>query len=89
MNLMPGGTLVRGYLPFAEMGLGSSGPMMPGLVAPGMGAAMTILSLAQNWNAMRAGVGAPASGDAELLQTVNEALASAGKAVMEDLGKKK
>jgi hypothetical protein len=89
INLMPGGSLIRGYLPLAEMGLGSSGPPMPGMVAPGMGAAMTILSLAQNFNAMRAGAGAPGSGEAEVLQTISEAMGNASKAVIEDLNKKK
>ena len=86
---MPGGSLVRGYLPLAELGLGSSGPPMPGMVAPGMGAAMTILSLAQNFNAMRAGAGAPGSGEAEVLQTISEAMGNASKAVIEELNKKK
>jgi hypothetical protein len=89
MNLMPGGSLVRGYLPLAEMGLGPTAPMTPGMMAPGMGAAMTILSLAQNWNAMRTGVGAPGSGDAEVLETISEAMGNASKAVIEELNKKK
>ena len=90
MNLMPGGTLVRGYLPLAEMGLGSeAAPVMPGMVAPGMGAAMTILSLAQNFNAMRAGAGALGSGEAEVLQTISEAMGNASRAVIEELNKKK
>jgi uncharacterized protein YdaT len=88
MNLMPGGTLVRGYLPLAEMGLGPSAPAMPGMVAPGMGAAMTIMSMAQNWNAMRAG-GATGSTDAEILQTVSEAMGAASRSVMEEVAKKK
>lgn len=89
INLMPGGSLVRGYLPLAEMGLGPSAPAMPGMVAPGMGAAMTILSLAQNWNAMRTDAGAPGSGNAEVLQTISEAMAAASRSVIEELNKKK
>ena len=88
MNLMPGGTLVRGYLPLAEMGLGPSASTMPGMVAPGMGAAMTIMSLAQNWNAMRA-AGVTGSTDAEILQTVSEAMGAASRSVMEELARKK
>ena len=59
------------------------------MIAPGMGAAMTILSLAQNWNAMRTGVGAPGSGEAEILQTISEAMGNASKSVIEELSKKK
>jgi hypothetical protein len=89
VNLMPGGSLVRGYLPLAEMGLGPTGPMTPGMMTPGMGAAMTILSLAQNWSAMRTGVGAPGSSEAEILETISDAMGNASKAVIEEISKKK
>jgi hypothetical protein len=87
VNVMPGGSLVRGYLPLAEMGLGPMEPTSPGMMTPGMGAAMTILSLAQNWNAMR--VGAPGSSEAEVLETISEAMGNASKAVIEEISKKK
>jgi hypothetical protein len=89
VNLMPGGSLVRGYLPLAEMGLGPTGPMMPGMMTPGVGAAMTILSLAQNWSAMRTGVGAPGSSEAEILETISDAMGNTSRAVIEEISKKK
>ena len=72
---------------------GGASPLGGGLMSPGMGAAMSIMSGAQSMGAMGAGMGMgmpglPDGGDGstqKATQTVQDALAKAGKQVAEDL----
>jgi hypothetical protein len=68
--------------------LGGATPFGGGLMSPGMGAAMSIMSGAQSMGGMAMRGGVPDTGDAstqKATQTVQDALAKAGKQVAEDL----
>jgi hypothetical protein len=70
---------------------GGVSPLGGGLMSPGMGAAMSIMSGAQSMGAMGMGMGMPGGlpgGDAsteKATQTVHDALAKAGKQVAEEI----
>ena len=68
--------------------LGGATPFGGGLMSPGMGAAMSIMSGAQSMGGMAMRGGLPDTGDTstqKAAQTVQDALAKAGKQVAEDL----
>ena len=85
---MPGGSLVRGYLPLAEMGLGLVRAGHAGHGRSRDGRRDDDLVAGPKLECHAWGL-TPGSGEAEVLQTISEAMGNASRSVIEELNKKK